>query len=581
MNFSKFFIALCIYSCATFCDVNTEIFFQELLGKTRNALIKELDKTLSPHPSIDILMITARNEDEKNYYEKILKEQESCLFRNDMQVIVIAGLEEKGECIGSTGSLLRALSEVKKSYELNHAHERDFKDLRIAIIKAGGMARRMIASSIYVNKCLMPMPIVTEHEIFRTTLYFVILNSYYLGQKIASMGFSGLIVLGADQLFLSDADIKEGINYFVDPVSSIEAKRSELIIEDQISREILDFKRKPSDAVRTKIISEEKTKGRSIWAELTNNYIIAGKSNEFSTMYAQYLEGAARINNLITQSSRGYEIFTCDCILPFFMNQEDYIALRLTEHQTPTPNTSDTRENRISFYRSVYSIVTTFFEKRMYLCGNEHVTYREEIMDTIRFYKNGVSPSSAVSKIYQFKDRYQSTILPTASIGEDCCIYQSVIADNVTISDQCAIVDSHLYQGSFIGQDSIVINSTGNITLGAKQLLAMVPIKIDNQEAHALIMVGIDDNPKHVGNAATLFGQSLQSWLRNKNIDLNPSYLDLFTVPIFPVIFGDTIDMDYVSWMTKEGKLPSEIYKKAQHLSLQDIIGLINYTATK
>ncbi|KKS68314.1 MAG: hypothetical protein UV38_C0002G0183 [candidate division TM6 bacterium GW2011_GWE2_42_60] len=579
MNFLKLLVMYLFFTNTFITAVDEDVFFRHLLTKTESALTNELDKKINLHPNIDIILITARNECEKKFYEEVLDKQYAHLFRDDVQIKVIADAEGKGGFIGSTGGLLCALAEIQNSYQWTSVNGKDFKDLRIAVIKAGGMARRMIAAYAYANKCQMPIPLNRSDDILASTLYFAILNSYFFGQKMATMGFSGLIILCSDQLFLSDCEIKEGINYFVDPVSAVEAKRSELIVEDSTSREIVDFKRKPSPEVREQLMHKEILQDKRVWSELTNNYIIAGKSAEFLAMYANYLEGASQINDLIKLADRGYEIFTSDCILPFFMNKDDYIALRLAEYQTPHAQLSDTPEKRMLFYTKLYEIVRKSLNKSIYLCGNEEDTYCEELVDTIRFYKNGLSAYSKVAQIYNLQNRFQSKIGIESNIGADCCIYQSFVADGAIISDKCVILDSKIGASSYIGEDSIIINVTGNVTLGSKRVLARVPIILEDKQAYVLILVGIDDNPKHENKSATIFGKSLQAWLNNKNIEINGDTLSLFTVPIFPVVFEDDINMDYVAWMITKDELPSEIYKNTKHFSLQEIIKLINYAA--
>jgi ADP-glucose pyrophosphorylase len=547
------------------------IYFQNLLNKTELTLQKELD---SKNTSVDIILITARNANEKKFYDKIIKYQRPYLFHKDTEVVVISDPKNKGGFIGSTGSLFCALDKLKKLYKKQH--KKDFKNLRISIIKAGGMARRMIAASVYANKCQMPLP-VEKDNIYTNTLYYAILNSYFLGQKMQTQGFSGLIVLCSDQLFLSDSAIKEGINYFIDPVSSIEAKRSELIIEDSNTRKIIDFKRKPSNTLRQEIINNSKGKEIRIWAELTNNYIIAYKTFEFYNLYERYFKGSDKIKKLIAQSSRGYEIFTSDCILPFFMNENDYIALRLKEYQTPDVKAVDFKEKRTEFYKRLYKIVKRYFYSTIYLCGDEHNTYCEEIVDMIRFYKNGLMPLSKVAKIYQFRNLSKSVISQGASIAEDSCIYRSTLSEDTKVSKQSVILDSNLYPKSVVGEDSIVINVKGQINIGSKNVLARIPIKFENRDAYALVYVGIDDNPKNEDESATIFGEPLKAWLVRKNITFDPNNISIFTIPLFPVVFEDELNMQYISWMTQDATLPIDIYKKSKHVSLQDITSLINY----
>lgn len=574
MNIQKSLFAIICLSVYLIHPTDKSTYFKELLNKTENSLKKELDKNITPNPSIDIFLITARNESEKSFYEDILKAQYSYLFRDDIKVIVIADPDEKGGFIGSTGSLLYALSKLKTDYLKN----KNFNELRISIIKAGGMARRMIAASTYANKCQMPIPIKKDLPVLTNTLYFAILNSYFFGQKMQSEGFSGLIVLCSDQLFLSDAEIKEGTNYFVDPVSLNDAKRSELIIEASDSRKILDFKRKPSKSLREKISNNEINKGNKIWSELTNNYIIAGKSRSFFDMYAKYIEATTKIKDLIDQSDRGYEIFTSDCILPFFMHEDDYISLRLREYQTPHKTCVDSIEKRTKFYANLYQIIKKYANPDIYLCGNENDTFCEEIVDTIRFYKNGLMNSSEVSKIYQLESIYNSIISDNTIIGDSCFIYRSKLTKNSRIDSNSVILGSTL-EASTIGQDSIVINIKGKINIPDHSVLAKTPIIIDGKKAYALIFVGIDDNPKYEDNSATIFGQLLKIWLKTKKIDFKSDNISLFTVPIFPIVFDDEFDMELISWMTQNDKLPSNIYLNSKHVSLQDIICLIDHSS--
>jgi hypothetical protein len=200
-------------------DVN---YFAGLFCSVSNSVAKELKANDS---SIDIFVITSRNSSEKKFYEKILNEKRGTLFRSDTEIYVIEDpFDREGE-LGSTGGVLYSLSKLAKEKSINVLMKK-----RIAVIKAGGVARRMISSSVYANKSLMPFSLEGDCE-FINTLYFAVLNSYFLGQKLKSKGFFGQIILCSDQLFLSDLNIKEGVNYFVNPISFENVKRSELIIE--------------------------------------------------------------------------------------------------------------------------------------------------------------------------------------------------------------------------------------------------------------------------------------------------------------------------------------------------------------
>lgn len=583
MLFSNRNIVICSIFCPLLAcgsaDESSYKKFQSLLLASEDACKNELDTRITKEPSADIIVVVSRNDREKEYYESIINKQRSELVRNDVPVVILANPEQKGDFIGSTGAISYALNTLKNRYSTKTIHGKKFNELRIVMIKAGGMARRMIAASIYGNKCMMPLPVLSQQGLMCNTLYFAIRNSYIFTQDMQKQNMCGIVILCSDQLFLSKPETKEGINYIVDPVLACNAKRSELIVEDPATREIIDFKRKPSAGLRDEIILKEQALGRRVWAELTNNYVIAGKSPIFIKKYADYLQGIEKIASLIKEFTSVYEIFTSDFILPFFMTQDHYLTLRMAEYQTKKDGIADCADIRERFYRSVYDIVKQYMDTPTFLSGGIDNTYCEEVTDTIRFYKNGIMPSAQVAHVYHFKNLINSTMSRSVTLGHDVCTFRSNIADNCHIHHGAIILDSMIKPGSRIGHDSIVINMTEKVKIGHEKVLARIPITYKNRKAFAYVYVGLDDNPKNEGPNATIYGKNLKEWADKKGLHFKCDPINIFTIPLFPVTFDDAFDMKSVAWMAEDGKMPSKEYLLSDHISLLDIADAIDYAS--
>ena len=173
---------------------------RSVLKESEEAFIKEMDTTLNPEPSADVIVLISRNERQKCAYEEVFAEAKKTLLRQDVPFVVLAVPEIIGSAIGTNGAVAHAmdtlrgmLPDISKRYPRLNGKKLD--ELRIVLIKAGGLARRIIPAAGNINKGLLPLPIIDEYGKYSTTLFRAIKDSYKFTQKMREEGYPGFIVL--------------------------------------------------------------------------------------------------------------------------------------------------------------------------------------------------------------------------------------------------------------------------------------------------------------------------------------------------------------------------------------------------
>jgi predicted NBD/HSP70 family sugar kinase/glycosyltransferase involved in cell wall biosynthesis len=558
---------------------------RSVLKESEEAFIKEMDTTLNLEPSADLIVLISGTEEQKCAYEEVFAEPKKALLRQDVPFVVLAGPEIIGPAIGTNGAVAHAmdilggmLPEISKTYP--RLKNKKLDELRIVLIKAGGLARRIIPAAGNINKGLLPLPIVDEDGKFSTTLFQAIKDSYKFTQKMREEGYQGgFIVLTSDQLLVTRPEIRSGVNHIISPVPKGRAKRPELIIEAKGSRKMILYSRKPGQEDIEKFPDSIK------WFNLSTVYIVATKDAQD---YRRFIDGLSKIAKLIRESDSVYEIFTSDFILPFFIERCKYVDMRIQDPQTEINGMVDTVEKRKEFYQKVYDIVKEYFALPIFIAGSPETTYCDEITDTSALYLRGLMPTSIVARVYDFKSEMGVAKEGEVNIGSKTVVYYSRLCQGTNIGDGSAVFYSLLREGSIVGDNSLVYKVKGVVNIGDSQILTTIPIITkEGRRKFALVYVGLRDDPKKKGEYAALFGLRLTDWLNAKGLlqegklfgiyETDLSKVNIWDIPIWPLLDTAEVNMYLVEWMSQPEMPASADYLSWERISLRDIHDKLDY----